>query len=101
MQISPNDRAIAEQIIRSEFFNYLPLKHEKNMLDIIWQLSEHITKQEIIKFSYTRQDSKKSKKTIKPAICRFKCCCHIIGIINSPCYFKRNFNAHQRRRNRA
>ena len=66
MQISPNDRAIAEQIIRSEFFNYLPLKHEKNMLDIIWQLSEHITKQEVIQFSYTRQDNKKSKKTIKP-----------------------------------
>lgn len=66
MQISPNDRAIAEQIIRSEFFNYLPIKHGKNMLDIIWQLSEHITKQEIIQFSYTRQDNKKSKKTIKP-----------------------------------
>lgn len=66
MQISPNDRAIAEQIIRSEFFNYLPLKHGKNMLDIIWQLSEHITKQEIIQFSYTRQDNKKSTKTIKP-----------------------------------
>ena len=66
MQISPNDRTIAEQIIRSEFFNYLPLKHGKNMLDIIWQLSEHITKQEVIQFSYTRQDNKKSKKTIKP-----------------------------------
>ena len=66
MQISPNDRAIAEQIIRSEFFNYLPLKHGKNMLDMIWQLSEHITKQEVIQFSYTRQDNKKSKKTIKP-----------------------------------
>ena len=51
MQISPIDRTIAEQIIRSELFNYIPLKHGKNLLDIIWQLSKHINNQEIIHFS--------------------------------------------------
>lgn len=71
MQISPNDRAIAEQIIRSELFNYIPLKHGKNLLDIIWQLSKHINNQEIIQFSYARQDGKKSQKIIKPVSIMF------------------------------
>ena len=71
MQISPSDRAIAEQIIRSELFNYIPLKHGKNLLDIIWKLSEYIINQEIIQFSYTRQDGKKSKKIIKPVSIMF------------------------------
>lgn len=71
MQISPIDRTIAEQIIRSELFNYIPLKHGKDLLDIIWQLSKHINNQEIIHFSYTRQDGKKSKKIIKPVSIMF------------------------------
>lgn len=71
MQISPIDRTIAEQIIRSELFNYIPLKHGKNLLDIIWQLSKHINNQEIIQFSYARQDGKKSQKIIKPVSIMF------------------------------
>lgn len=71
MQISPNDKTIAEQIIHSELIYYIPLQHGKNLLDIIWQLSEYITNQEIIQFSYTRQDGKKSKKIIKPVSIMF------------------------------
>lgn len=71
MQISPNDRTITKKIIQSEFFNYIPLQHGKNLLELIWKLSEHITNQEIVQFSYSRQDGKKSKKTIKPVSIMF------------------------------
>jgi len=71
MQISPNDRTITKKTIQSEFFNYIPLQHSKNLLDIIWKLSENITNQEIIQFSYSRQDGKNSKKTIKPVSIMF------------------------------
>ena len=55
MQIAPQDRATAEKIIRNEFFNYIPLQHGKDLLDVIWQLSECIANQKVIEFNYTRQ----------------------------------------------
>lgn len=66
IQISPQERAVAEQIIKSEYFNYLPLQHGKDLLDTIWILSEYIVNQNVIEFRYTRQDGKHSKHTVKP-----------------------------------
>ena len=66
MQISPQDRATAEKIIRSEFFNYLPLQHGKDLLEVIWQLSEYIVGQKVIEFYYSRQDGRRSKRRVKP-----------------------------------
>lgn len=71
MQIAPADRATAENIIRSEFVNYVPLQHKKHLLAIIWKLSECITNQRVISFYYTRQDGKESKKTVKPVSIMF------------------------------
>lgn len=66
MQIAPQDRTTADRMIKSEYFNYLPLQHGKDLLDVIWQLSEYITAQKVIEFSYTRQDGKHSKRRVKP-----------------------------------
>ena len=66
MQISPQDRATAEKIIRSEFFNYLPLQHGKDLLDVIWQLSDFIVNQKVIEFYYSRQDGRRNKRRVKP-----------------------------------
>ena len=66
MQIAPQDRATADKIIKSEYFNYLPLQHGKDLLDVIWQLSEYIISQKVIEFSYNRQDGKRSKRIVKP-----------------------------------
>ena len=66
MQIAPRDRATADRMIKSEYFNYLPLQHGKDLLEIIWQLSEYITAQKVIEFNYTRQDGKHSKHRVKP-----------------------------------
>lgn len=71
MQIAPDDKQTAQQIIQSESVNYIPLQHGKYLLDIIWQLSEHITNQDVIQFSYARQDGKRSRKIIKPASIMF------------------------------
>lgn len=70
-QISPNDRRIAENIIRNEYFYYVPLRHEKKLLNPIWTLSQHITQQEIISFKYQRQDGKQSTKIVKPVSIMF------------------------------
>lgn len=66
MQIAPEDRKIAEEIIRSEFFNYVPLRHNKELLAPVWELSQHIFRHEMIEFDYARQDGKKSHRVMKP-----------------------------------
>lgn len=71
MQISSADRHTAENIIRSEYFNYVPPKHGKKLFDTIWRLSEYITAHKVIEFCYTRQDGGQSKKTVKPVSVMF------------------------------
>lgn len=66
LQISPADRRVAEQIIRSEFYNYTPLRHNQKLLSPIWALSMCITRLAVIEFSYIRQDGKRKKKRVKP-----------------------------------
>lgn len=71
MQISPTDRHIAQQIIKSELFNYIPLQHNQALLTPIWQMSKYITEQRIISFDYIRQDGKKTHKEAKPVSIMF------------------------------
>ena len=71
MQISPAERPVAEKIIRNEYFHYVPLRHEKELLTPIWELSQHIAKQEMITFRYRRQDGKQGLKTVKPVSIMF------------------------------
>ena len=71
MQIAPSDRSIAENIIRNEYFNYVPLRHGKKLLEPIWILSQFITDHKVISFSYNRQDGKESFKTVKPVSIMF------------------------------
>lgn len=71
MQISPADRSTAESIIRNEYFNYVPPRHGKKLLNPIWKLSEYITAQKVIEFYYIRQDGKQSKKSVKPVSIMF------------------------------
>ncbi len=71
MQIAPADRSTAENIIRNEFVNYVPLQHKKHLLSPVWKLSECITNQRVISFYYTRQDGRETKKTVKPVSIMF------------------------------
>ena len=71
LQISPKDRDVAEAVIRSELLNYLPPHHGKDLLDVLWTLSEHITEKRVITFEYARQDGKKSRRAVKPVAIMF------------------------------
>lgn len=66
MQVSPTDQLRIKNIIRNEYYNYVPPRLNKKLLDLLWELTEYITMQKIIEFYYIRQDGKQSKKIIKP-----------------------------------
>ncbi len=76
MQVTLNDRKFVKDLIQNERFNYVQPCHGKPMLDIIWQLSEYITKCEILKYSYERQDGSRREVVVKP-----------VGILFSDFYF--------------
>jgi predicted DNA-binding transcriptional regulator YafY len=71
MQVSPNERKQVEDMIRNEQFCYIPLKNGKKLLSILWELSKYITKNEIVRFTYCRQDGTQRKHEVKPVAIMF------------------------------
>ncbi len=65
-QASPSDRAIAGDIIRSEYAAYVPLQHGKKLLESLWRISLAIHRHREISFLYTRQDGVSHHRTVKP-----------------------------------
>ena len=65
-QASPSDRAIAEDIIRSEYGAYVPLRHGKKLLEALWRISLAIHRHKEISFCYTRKDGISHQRTVKP-----------------------------------
>jgi predicted DNA-binding transcriptional regulator YafY len=70
-QVPLIDKKAVEDIIRNEYFYYVPLKHNKQLLSPIWELSEFIIKQEIVSFTYKRQDDKIKERLVKPVAIMF------------------------------
>lgn len=66
MQITPNDQRQVEDIIRNEQFYYVPPRHNKKLLDMLWDLSGSIVRNEIIKISYIRMNGMAREHEIKP-----------------------------------
>lgn len=66
MQVTPVDKITLKNIINNELQNYIPLKHDKDLLKPIWDLSQYIYNKSVIQFYYIRQDGKQSKKEVKP-----------------------------------
>lgn len=60
-----------KEMIKNEKFNYVPIKHGKKLLDLIWELSKYITKQEIISINYTTKEGKSKVHRIKPVSIMF------------------------------
>ncbi|MHC1722930.1 MAG: helix-turn-helix transcriptional regulator [Aminipila sp.] len=71
MQVAPSDKKRVEEIICNEQFYYVPLRHNKELLNKIWELSECILKKEIIELDYTRKDGHACKYEIKPVAIMF------------------------------
>jgi predicted DNA-binding transcriptional regulator YafY len=70
-QVTPDDRKKVEELIRNEQFFYVPLRHGKKLFAIIWELSEYITKHEVIQIAYSRQDGAQREHEVKPVAIMF------------------------------
>lgn len=71
MQTSDKDRKTVEDIIHGEYMSYIPPRHNKRLLSLVWNFSAIVKSHKIITFSYTRQDGKKSVKKVKPVAIMF------------------------------
>lgn len=76
LQLSPEQRLPIEARIGNERVNYLPLKHGKPLIDMLWALANLITEQRLARIWYVRQDKTPKAHMIKP-----------VGIIFSEFYF--------------
>lgn len=70
-QVTSNDRKQVENMIRSEQFYYVPLRHGKKLLGTIWELSQYITQNEIIRITYVRKDGVEREHELKPVAIMF------------------------------
>lgn len=75
-QLPQGKKQEVERVISNERYNYIPLKHGKDLICPIWEISQYITNRTIITFDYTRQDGGIKKHTVKP-----------VGIVFSEFYF--------------
>lgn len=66
LQATPSARMNIKEMILNEKFHYIPLKHNKPLLNAIWELSENIYNKTIIEFDYVRKDGVASHKIVKP-----------------------------------
>ena len=66
LQLSLEQRLLVEARISNERVNYLPLKHGKPLVDILWKLASFITEQKLTRIWYVRQDKTPKVHLIKP-----------------------------------
>ena len=70
-QTVPEQRAFVRDMIKNERFNYVPLRHGKHLLSLIWELSGLVCEREIATFTYTRQDGARGERRVKPVAVMF------------------------------
>ena len=70
-QLELSDRKLIKELIGNELFNYVPLKHNRDVLDKVWELSEIIHNRQIIEVSYIRGDHKRLRRHLKPVSIMF------------------------------
>jgi len=70
-QVAPNDKKVIEDTVRNEWFNYVPLKHNKKLQNLIWSLSQDIVKHQVIEILYKRKDGVLKKHELKPVSIMF------------------------------
>lgn len=71
VQSTANDRKQIEDVIKNEQFYYVPLMHNKKLLDPVWELSQCVTKSEITEIRYTRMDGVTRDHKVKPVAIMF------------------------------
>mgnify|MGYP000752450923 FL=1 len=66
IQATPSARVNIKELILNERFHYIPPRHGKPIIDLIWKLNGHIFNKEIIEFDYIRKDGVASHRAVKP-----------------------------------
>ena len=66
MPLSPDQRMLLEARIGNERVHYMPLKHGKPLINILWTLANLITEQKSARIWYIRQDKTPKVHNIKP-----------------------------------
>ena len=66
LQATPSARVNIKELILNERFHYIPPRHGKPLIDLLWELNEHIFNKEIIEFDYVRKDGAASHRKVKP-----------------------------------
>jgi len=63
----PKKRKHIEEIIKNEKFHYVPAKEDENLINKIWEISESIKDQKIIKINYKKEnDDKAVERKLRP-----------------------------------
>ncbi len=68
---APVDADYVKSIIRNEQFHYTPPRHGKELISIIWNLSEYIYHHEAISIRYRKQDGARVRHVVKPVAILF------------------------------
>lgn len=71
IQATPAARLNIKDLILKERFCYVPPRHGKPLLDMIWGISGSIYNQQKITFDYMRQDGKITRRTVEPLTIMF------------------------------
>ncbi len=66
LQVTPSARAGIKELILNERFYYIPPKHGKPLIDLLWRINGYILRKEIIEFDYIRKDGVASHREVKP-----------------------------------
>lgn len=66
IQATPSARVNIKELMLNERFHYIPPRHGKPIIDLIWKLNGHIFNKEIIEFDYIRKDGVASHRAVKP-----------------------------------
>lgn len=66
LQATPSARVNIKELILNERFHYIPPRYGKPLIDLLWELNEHIFNKEIIEFDYVRKDGAASHRKVKP-----------------------------------
>lgn len=85
-QVSPTNLHFVKDIICNEQFLYIPPRHNKEILHILWELSQYILHNQSIEIEYTRQDQTYKKHRINPVAIMFsEYYFYLIAFITNAC----------------
>lgn len=71
LMASPRNNEEIKDIINKELFYYVPLKHNKDLLQRLWNITLFINHKEYIHISYIRKDGVEKEHIIKPVALMF------------------------------